>query len=374
MTEWIPLASPALDQREHELVTEVLGSGRLALGPMIERFETSLAAAVDARYAVAVSSGTAGLHLAVRMAEVGEADEVITSPFSFVASANCALYEGARPVFVDIDPRTFNLDPAAVESAITPRTRALLPVDIFGYPVELDPLKEIASKYGLALIQDACEALGARYRGRAIGSFGHPTVFAFYPNKQITTGEGGAIVVDSEAEYRLAKSLSNQGRADSGGWLEHARLGFNYRMSEVTAAIGVGQLEKLEEILAARSSAASHYTELLAVDERVETPCPDDPDHTRSWFVYVVKLAAGLDRERVIDELAKTGIPTSRYLPSIHLQPYMRERFGFHEGMFPVCEDTSARTLALPFFTEITEGQQTRVAAALVSALDSALN
>ncbi|MGI9659268.1 MAG: DegT/DnrJ/EryC1/StrS family aminotransferase, partial [Gaiellaceae bacterium] len=300
MSESIPLASPALDRREHELVAEVLGSGRLALGPMIERFESGLAAAVDAPYAVAVSNGTAGLHLAVRMAEIGEGDEVITSPFSFVASANCALYEGARPVFVDIDPDTFNLDVDAVEAAITPRTRALLPIDIFGYPVELDPLKEIASKYGLALIQDACEALGARYRGRAVGSFGHPTVFAFYPNKQITTGEGGAIVVNTETEYRLAKSLSNQGRADSGGWLEHARLGFNYRMSELTAAVGVGQLEKLGEILSARASAANHYSELLAGRPQIETPHPDDPDHTRSWFVYVVKLASDVDRERVI--------------------------------------------------------------------------
>ena len=371
MTESIPLASPAIDERERELVAEVLSSRRLALGPMIERFETNLAAAVDAPYAVALSNGTAGLHLAVRMAEIGEGDEVITSPFSFVASANCALYEGARPVFVDIDPETFNLDPAAVENAITPRTRALLPVDIFGYPVELDPLRELASKYGLALIQDACEALGARYQGRAVGSFGHPTVFAFYPNKQITTGEGGAITLGSEREYRLAKSLSNQGRADSGGWLEHARLGFNYRMSEVTAAIGVGQLEKLDAILTARSAAARRYTERLAGHARLETPCPDDPDHLRSWFVYVVKLTADVDRERVIDELAQAGVATSRYLPSIHLQPYMREQFGFGEGMFPVSEDTSARTLALPFFTEITEAQQERVCAALARALDA---
>ena len=294
MTESIPLASPAIDERERELVAEVLGSRRLALGPMIERFEANLAAAVDAPFAVAVSNGTAGLHLAVRMAEIAEGDEVITTPFSFVASANCALYEGARPVFVDIDRETFNLDPAAVESAITPRTRALLPVDIFGYPVELEPLREIASKYGLALIQDACEALGARYRGQAVGSFGHPTVFAFYPNKQITTGEGGAVVFGTEDEYHLAKSLSNQGRADSGGWLEHARLGFNYRMSEVTAAIGVAQLEKLAPILAARSAAAERYTERFAEDARLETPCADDPDHQRC----VVRLRRQARRPR----------------------------------------------------------------------------
>ena len=370
MTDPIPLSNPAIDAREQELVTEVLSSGRLALGPMIERFEEALSAAVNAPYAVAVSSGTAGLHLAVRMAGIGEGDEVITSPFSFVASANCVLYEGARPVFVDIDQRTFNLDSAQVEAAIGPRTRALLPVDIFGYPAELEPLRELAATYGLALIQDSCEALGASYRGQALGSFGHPTVFAFYPNKQITTGEGGALTLASEEEYRLAKSLANQGRADSGGWLEHARLGFNYRMSEVTAAIGVGQLEKLEEILAARGYAAGRYAALLADEPRLETPCADDPDHTRSWFVYVIKLDAGIDRERVIEALAADGIATSRYLPAIHLQPYMRERFGFAEGAFPVCEETSARTLALPFFTEISDDQQFRVVAALRAALD----
>ena len=221
------------------------------------------------------------------------------------------------------------------------------------------------------MIQDACEALGARYRGQAVGSFGHPTVFAFYANKQITTGEGGAVVFGTEDEYHLAKSLSNQGRADSGGWLEHARLGFNYRMSEVTAAIGVAQLEKLAPILAARSAAAERYTERFAEDARLETPCADDPDHQRSWFVYVVKLDARVDRERVIGELAEAGVATSRYLPSIHLQPYMREQFGFGEGMFPVSEDTSARTLALPFFTEIAEAQQERVVTALTQALDA---
>ncbi len=372
MGEPIPLASPVIDQREHELVAEVLDSGRLALGSMTTRFEQALSAAVDAPHAVAVSSGTAALHLAVRMAEIGEGDEVITSPFSFVASANCVLYEGAQPVFVDIDPSTFNLDPAAVEAAITPRTRALLPVDIFGYPVELDELQAIASKHGLALIQDACEALGARYRAEALGSHGHATAFAFYPNKQITTGEGGALVCGSDAEYGLAKSLANQGRADTGGWLEHARLGFNYRMSEVTAAIGVGQLEKLDEILELRARAAARYTELLADVAALEPPHPDDAEHTRSWFVYVVKLAPELDREQIIDELAGAGIATSRYLPAIHLQPYMRERFGFAEGMLPVCEDTSARTLALPFFTQISEEQQQRVVRALLAAVGAA--
>ena len=368
MPDPIPLSSPFLGQREHALVAEVIDSGRLALGPMVERFESDLATAVDAPYAVAVSSGTAALHLAVCMAGISKGDEVITSPFSFVASANCFLYEGASPVFVDIDPDTFNLNQDAVSSVVTPRTRALLPVDIFGYPADLGSLSEIAVRHELVLIEDACEALGSRYKGRNVGSFGHPTAFAFYPNKQITTGEGGALVLGTEGEYLLAKSLSNQGRSDNGGWLEHTRLGFNYRMSDITAAVGVAQLEKLNEILASRLEAAGRYSEMLADCSSIEVPIPDDSNHIRSWFVYVVKLGLGVDRERVIEELARDGISTSRYLPAIHLQPYMREKFGFRKGMFPVCEETSSRTLALPFFTGITEEQQERVVCSLARA------
>ena len=366
----IPLSSPYVDERDEELVLEVLRSGRLSLGPTIERFEERFAECVGAPYAAAVSSGTAGLHLLCRLAGLGEGDEAITSPYSFVASANCAIYEGAVPVFADVDERTMNLDPAAVEAAITERTKAVIAVDIYGYPCELDPLRELCERHGLTLIQDACEALGAEYRGARVGSHGPAAVFAFYPNKQITTGEGGMVTTHSEDEWRLLKSLRNQGRADGGGWLEHARLGYNYRLDDIGAALGLGQLEKLETILSLRSAAADRYGELLeAVD--VELPCPDDADHVRSWFVYVVKLPREVDRERVIAALEREGIATARYLPSIHLQAYMRERYGFREGMCPVSEDLSRRTLALPFHARIEPQDQERVGEALAAALGS---
>ncbi len=368
-TRRIPLSLPYVDALEEELVLEVLRSGRLSLGPMIERFERMLAERVQARYAAAVSSGTAGLHLCARLAGVEPGDEVITSPFSFVASSNCFLYEGGAPVFVDLDPRTLNLDPAAVEAAVTERTRAVVAVDIFGYPCELDPLREICNRNGLVLIEDACQALGAEYKGRPVGSHGHLAVFAFYPNKQITTGEGGIVVTGSEEERRLLKSLSNQGRADSGGWLEHARLGYNYRLTDLAAAIGVAQLERLDGLLEMRALVASRYGELLSGVSGAEPPFPDDADHKRSWFVYPVRLAPEIDRERVVAALAEEGIETSRYLPSIHLQPYMRERFSFRKGMFPVSEEASRRLLALPFYSTLEADDQERVVEALRAAI-----
>ena len=365
----IPLSSPYLDERDEELVLEVLRSGRLSLGPSIDRFEELFAEQVGAPYAAAVSSGTAGLHLLCRIAGLAPGDEAITSPFSFVASANCAIYEGATPVFADVDERTMNLTPEAVEAAITERTKAVVAVDIFGYPCELDPLRELCDRHGLALIQDACEALGAEYKGAPVGSHGPSAVFAFYPNKQMTTGEGGMVTTHSEEEWALLKSLRNQGRADGGGWLEHARLGFNYRIDDIRAALGIGQLEKIETILALRRSVAQRYSELLSGIEGVDVPLPDDADHVRSWFVYVVTLARGTDRERVIAELERQGIATSRYLPSIHLQGYMRERYGFAEGLCPVSEDLSQRTLALPFFAQLEPEDQERVVSALAAAL-----
>ncbi len=337
---------------------------------MIDRFERAVADRTGAPFVAAVSSGTAGLHLCVRLAGLGPGDEVITSPFSFVASANCVMYEGATPVFADVDPRTLNLDPAAVSAAITPRTRALVLVDIFGYPCELDPLLEIAAAHGLAVIEDACEALGAEYRGRPLGSFDHPAVFAFYPNKQVTTGEGGAISVHTEEQWRLLKSLANQGRADSGGWLEHARFGYNYRLDDLSAAVGVAQMEKLDDILARRVAVAACYAGLLDGVDGVEPPLPDDADHRRSWFVYPVRLAPAIDRERVIAELTERGIATSRYLPSIHLQPYMRERFGYREGVLPASEEASRRMLALPFFPELARDDQEYVVDELRAAVE----
>ena len=365
----IPLSGVHFDGREEELVLEVLRSGRLSLGPMVDRFERLFAERVGVVRAAAVSSGTAGLHLAVRIAGIVPGDEVITSPFSFVASANCFLYEGATPVFADIDPDTLNLDPAAVEAAVTSRTKAIVAVDIFGYPCELDELYAICDRHGLALIEDACEALGAEYKGRPIGSDGHLAVFAFYPNKQMTTGEGGMVVTKSAAEWNVLKSLSNQGRADSGGWLEHARFGYNYRLSDVAAALGVAQLEKLDVLLAGRNEAADRYARLLADVEGADPLLANDADHTRSWFVYPVRLADGVDRERLIADLGSQGIATSRYLPSIHLQEYMRGRFGFGEGLCPVSEHASRTLLSLPFWTDITPGEQERVVEALAAAL-----
>jgi perosamine synthetase len=369
LTDEISLSAPWLGEREEELVLAVLRSGRLSLGPALDRFELALAERVDSPHVAAVSSGTAGLHLAVRLAGLGTGDEVITSPFSFVASANCILYEGATPIFADVDPQTLNLDPETVEAALTERTKGILAVDIFGYPAELDELARIADEHGLVLIEDACQALGAEYRGRPLGSFGHPTVFAFYPNKQMTTGEGGAVAVGAEEDWELLKSLSNQGRTDSGEWLTHGHLGFNYRLDDVSAALGLAQLEKLDAILELRAEVATRYGELVEPLEGVEAPLPDDEDHLRSWFVYVVRLADELDRNAVMARLSEEGIASKPYLPSIHLQPYWRERFGTGEGMYPVAESASRHSLALPFHTRLTAGEQERVVDALAAAV-----
>jgi perosamine synthetase len=359
----IPLAKPWLDEREEELVLEVLRSGRLSLGPTIDRFEQEIAERVGAPYAAAVSSGTAGLHLLCRIAGLGPGDEVITSPLSFVASANCFVVEGATPVFADVDPVTLNLDPAAVEALITPKTKAIVAVDMFGFPCELDPLRTLAERHNLVLIEDACESLGAEYKGAPLGSHGPSAAFAFYPNKQMATGEGGVVTTHSEEEWQLLRSLRNQGRSYEQGaaWFNHVRLGLNYRWTDVQAAIGLGQLEKLDRILALRAEAAERYRELLDDIDGVEAPAPDDDVRRRSWFVYVVKLAAEIDRDSVMDGLRAEGVATAEYVPCIHLQPYMRERFGFSEGLCPIAEDTARRTMALPFFTQIDSGDQERV-------------
>jgi perosamine synthetase len=366
----IPLARPWIGEREEELVLEVLRSGRLSLGPTIDRFEELIAERVGAPYAAAVSSGTAGLHLLCRIAGLGPGDEAITSPVSFVASANCFIFEGATPVFADVDPRTLNLDPAAVEAAITERTKAVVAVDMFGYPCELDELRALCERRGLALIEDSAEAVGAEYKGIPLGGHGPSAVFGFYPNKQIATGEGGVVVTHSEEEWQLVRSMRNQGRTyDTGAWFDHVRLGFNYRWTDVQAALGIAQLEKLDRILELRAAAAARYGELLAGVDGVETPLADDPDHTRSWFVYVVKLAPELDRDAVMADLRAEGIGTAEYVPCVHLQPFMREQYGFHEGMFPVAEDACSRTLALPFYAQIEVADQERVVEALRASL-----
>jgi perosamine synthetase len=366
----VPLAKPYFDEREEELVLEVLRSGRLSLGPTIERFEELIAERVGAPYAAAMSSATAGLHLLVHIAGIGPGDEVITSPLSFASSANCFLFEGATPVFADVDRATWNLDPDAVEAAITERTKAVVAVDMFGYPCELEPLMELCERRGMTLIEDSAEALGAEYKGGPIGSHGPPGVFGFYPNKQIATGEGGVVTTHSEEQWRLLRSLRNQGRSyEGGGWFSHVRLGFNYRWTDLQAAVGIAQLEKLDRMLALRSEAASRYAELLSGVDGVGLAPADDADHRRSWFVYVVELAPEIDRARVMLELRERGVDVAEYVPCIHLLTYMRERYGFSEGLCPVAEDIASRTLALPFFPGIEPGDQEYVVETLRSAL-----
>jgi dTDP-4-amino-4,6-dideoxygalactose transaminase len=368
----VPLSRPFIDERDEELVTEVLRSGRLSLGPAIARFEELFAERVGVPYAAAVSSGTAGLHMLCHIAGVEEGDEVITSPIAFVATANCFIFEGGRPVFADVDPQTLNLDPAAVEAAISERTKGIVAVDMFGYPCELDELRAIAERHGLWLIDDSCEALGAEYKGAPVGSHGVSGAFGFYPNKQLTTGEGGMVTTHSEEERDLIVSLRNQGRSYDSRWFHHVRLGFNYRITDLQAALGIGQLEKLDRMLAMRSDAAARYTELLAGVDGVEAPLADDSEHVRSWFVYVVKVAPEVDRDAVIDRLAELGVEAGLYVPAVHLQPYLRERYGFGEGMCPVAEDACSRTLALPFYPHLEPADQDLVVEALQDSLNRA--
>jgi perosamine synthetase len=364
----IPLARPYLDGREEELVLDVLRSGDLALGPMYRRFEEAFADIAGTAHAVACSSGTAGLHASLARLGVGPGDEVVTSSFSFVASANVILFQHATPVFADIDEQTFNVDPAAVEAAITPRTRAILPVHIFGYPCDIGAINAIAERHGLPVVEDACEALGASVDGRPVGAFGNPAVYGFYPNKQITTGEGGMITTDDPDIERELRSIVNQGRSDNGDWLVHQRLGFNFRMDEMSAAVGLAQLEKLELMLAERARVARRYGQQLAGVEGVELPF--EGRHPRSWFIYHVRLAEHIDRASVIEAMAARGISTRPYLPAIHLQPEYRS-LGMREGMLPVTERVSRSTLALPFFIQLQDEDVDHVCASLREVLET---
>jgi perosamine synthetase len=384
VTDQIPLARPELGEREEELVLDVLRSGQLSLGPRLSEFEDSFASWVGSDDAVAVSSGTAALHLGVRALGWGDGDRIVTTPFSFVASSNCLLYEGAEPVFCDIDPVTLNIDPAlAQEAADNNPIAGLLPVHIFGYPADLLALEGIADAYDVPILEDACQALGAiDAEGRPVGAAGHAASFAFYANKQMTTGEGGVLVPAGEEMAEVARSERNQGRSADMSQVDHERVGFNYRMTDIQAALGIAQVERLDDMLAARAEVAAAYGERLRESGAAPAgegdpmglvlPCSDRGDELRSWFVYAVQLPEGTDKQATIDALAAEGVQSKAYLPCIHTMPPYRERFGFRGGEFPVAESVAARSIALPFFTAMTESEVEKVCSALVSALETA--
>lgn len=369
----IPLAQPDIGAREIDAVCSVLRSDRLAMGDRIAAFEKAMARAAGTAHAVAVNSGTSALHLIVRGLGIGPGDEVITTPFSFVASTNCILFEGAEPVFVDIDPETLCIDPKQVEGAITPRTKAILAVDVFGHPADWPELERIASDHGLHLIEDSAEALGSELGGRPCGSFGAAAVFGFYPNKQITTGEGGVLVTEDPELAALAHSMANQGRSGDGGWLSHVRLGFNYRMSEMTAAIGLAQIDRLAEFVTRRASVAACYARNLEGAEGIVLPSVR-PDVGMSWFVYVVRLADAAtrdDRDRVLEALRAHGIGCRDYFQPIHLQPFVRERLGTGPGQYPVTEAVGDRSIALPFFAGLPPEDVAEVCQAVRTAVEA---
>ncbi len=386
----IPMSSPDLNDADRRAVLDVLETPILSIGPQVVAFEKAVSAFIGRKHAVAVNAGTAGLHLCVRAAGIGPGDYVITTPFSFVASANVLLFEQAVPIFVDVDPRTGNLSPELVATAAQdlatggaqarkwlPRQgcgdggtlKALLPVDVFGQPADYDPLQEVARRHHLKIIEDACEALGATYKGRKAGTLGDSAVFAFYPNKQMTTGEGGIIVTDDDPAADLMRALRNQGRAPGDTWLSHTYLGYNYRLDEMSAALGVTQLARLDEFLSKREQVAGWYEERLSEIAGVEAPHVEAATTRMSWFVYVIRLAAGLDRASLAKKLEARGVPVRPYFLPIHLQPYMRERFGYREGDFPVTEDLGRRGLALPFSSVMSEAQVEEVCRAIRAAL-----
>lgn len=359
----IPLSKPSITEQEIDAVVRVLRSGRLSIGPVQERFEARVAEITGCTHAVACSSGTAALHMALLAHGVGPGDEVITTPMSFIAPANAILYVGATPVFVDIDPRSMNADPKLIEAAITTKTKAIIAVENFGNPCHMDTCRAIADKHEIRLIEDSCEGLGGRYKNRAIGSFGHCGVFGFYPNKQITTGEGGMLVTDDGRIADLCRSMRNQGRAigeagtGPGSWLHHERLGFNYRMTEIQAAMGEVQMRRLPDLIEARQRVADMYISRLIDCKDLVLPTVN-ADTLMSWFVFIVRLNdtyGKAERNRIIEGMRRHEVGSAPYFPCIHLQPFYRERFGFSEGMFPIAESLSQRTLALPFYPGMSE-------------------
>jgi len=364
----ISMSLPELDETDIQAVVRVLRSNRLALGPQTAEFERSIADYVDVGYAVAVSSGTAALHLIVKALGIGSGDEVLVPSFTFAASVNALLYEGAIPVFVDITPDTYNLDPGDLERKVTTRTKAIMAVDVFGHPADWDEILRIAGKHGLKVIDDSCEALGAEFRGRRLGGLGDAGSFAFYPNKQITTGEGGMITTNDGQLASLCRSLRNQGRDEMSAWLEHPRLGYNYRMDEMSAALGVSQMKRIDEFLERRERVARFYTEQLEKFDWVRPPVVKA--HVRmSWFVYVVTLADGLRRDEVMQRIEAEGIPVRGYFSPVHLQPYIQELFPVHDGGLPVTESVARRTIALPFHNNLSESEIQQVVMTLGKAV-----
>jgi perosamine synthetase len=387
------MSSPNLIAADIAAVNEVLTTRYLSLGPRLVEFEECFADYIGVRHAVAVSSGTAGLHLAVIAAGVEAGDLVITTPFSFVSSANCILFERAVPLFVDIDPHMLTVDPALVAAVVDDLARgsdaascwlppslsystfdichlkAILPVDVFGQPADMDPICQVADRHDLVVIEDACEAIGAEYKGRKAGVLGDVAIFAFYPNKQMTTGEGGVIVTDDEAWANLFRSLRNQGLDVFDVWLSHTRLGYNYRLDEMSAALGVSQLKRIEELLARRDQVAAWYNERLADIEGVHVPTIGPTTTRMSWFVYVVRVAPEIGRDRVMAQLKKQGIPSRPYFTPIHLQPFYVEKFGYQRGDFPVTEEAGDTCLALPFSSVMTEEQVDYVCKTIKAAL-----
>lgn len=370
----IPLSQPDITQVEIDAVVDVLHTTTLSIGPKLDEFERACAKVAGRQHGIGVNSGTSGLHLAMLAANIGPGDEVLTTPFSFVASANCILFVGAKPVFVDIDPLTMNVDVDKLEAAITPRTKAIVAVECFGHPGGMVAVEQVARRHELILIEDCCEGFGGRTGQRPIGSFGRAGVFAFYPNKQITTGEGGMIVTDDDNFAATCRALRNQGR-EGMAWLAHQRLGYNYRLSEINAALGVAQASRLPEILEKRRLVAHAYMQRLMTNKYLILPTLDDETHM-SWFVFVVRLNDLFepgDRDSVIIELRAEGVGCNNYFPPIHLQPYMAEATGHKPGDFPVCEYVAARTLALPFFGNMTDAQIDRACDALEKALEKVL-
>ncbi len=343
----IPIAKPYITKEDIDGVSKVLKSGNLSLGPKLNEFEEKFSKYVGTKYAVAVSSGTSALHLCIRSLKLKPKEEIITTPFSFIASANCILYGKGRPIFVDIDPETKNIDPRLIEEAITEKTKAILPVHIFGVSCDMDKIMKIAKKHNLPVIEDACEALGTTYRKQKVGTFGLASVFAFYPNKQMTTGEGGMICTNSEKLYEEFKSLRNQGRSSNMQWLDHNQIGYNYRLNDMSCSLGITQLKKIDFLLKEREKIAQYYNKILKDINGIKLPSSTEG---KSWFVYTINLDNKYNRDEIIEKLNKLGIGTKPYLPSIHLQSAYKKLYGYKEGNFPISERVSDSSLALPFF------------------------